>query len=75
MDYLLIRKELSMKIIVFNDVDVRNHIPTGEYPILIRALNPYYQFEGVPYPQQYLERYRAVLDLYVDDIREETERV
>ena len=63
-----------MKINIFNDFDVRYYEPTGKYPVLIRALNPYYQQIGVPYSEVYLQSYRAVLDVYVDDVREETEQ-
>lgn len=55
---------------ILDDYVIRRYKPKGQYPILIRLLEPYYQDIGIPYNILYESHYVAILEVYADDIRE-----
>lgn len=55
---------------IYDDCTIRRIKPKTKKSLLIRALEPSYLENGVPYKILYLDEYLAVLDLYFDDIYE-----
>lgn len=58
---------------ILNDYTVRHYMPKGEKTILIRLLEPVYRTEGVPYCIEFESEFKAILNIYVDDVVEDNE--
>ena len=54
---------------ILNSSSIQNYIPKGNTPILIRVLEPSYKYLGTPYQITNIDKYKAVLELYLDDTK------
>ena len=66
------REELFMYKIL-NDYAIRHCRPKGENTLLIRLLEPRYRQDGIPYSLEFESEYKAILNIYVDDVSEDNE--
>ena len=55
---------------IYDDYTIRTVKPKTENSVLIRLLEPSYLTRGIGYKIYHLDKYKAVLELYIDDIRE-----
>lgn len=55
---------------IYDDYTIRTVKPKTKSSILIRLSQPSYLAKGVDYKIYHLDEYKAVLELYIDDIRE-----
>lgn len=55
---------------IYDNYTIRTVKPKGENSILIRLLEPPYLTRGIDYKIYHIDKYKAVLELYIDDIRE-----
>lgn len=58
---------------ILNDYTIRHYKPKGDKTLLIRLLEPMYREEGVPYTIEFESEFKAILNIYVDDVSEDNE--